>query len=180
MPFTQDLGAISKDTRKSIQSSIVVISRQRKLSISWDWSIFLLLPERKVLAPAHLLYYIWDKQRGTLCWIHQRWLDSSMEICTGLFCALLQCVLFYVHAFETFSTAPLLEIQTQICCSSNQYVVHFRSSPCFFPLRLIDQNYVKLVLLQLFHHQECGSAIIWMQAFLVIYFPLHIRSCRLL
>ena len=58
MPFTQDLGAISKDTRKSIQSSIVVISRQRKLSISWDWSIFLLLPERKVLAPARLLYYI--------------------------------------------------------------------------------------------------------------------------
>ena len=57
-----------------------------------------------------------------------------MEICTGLFCALLQCVQFYVHAFETFSTAPLLEIQTQICCSSNQYRRTFSVLSVFFPL----------------------------------------------
>ena len=70
----------------------------------------------KVLGLAHLLYYTWNKQRDTFCWIHQGRLDFSMKICAG----------FLVHCVNSYNFICLLFKHFQLLLSlkfKRKYVV---------------------------------------------------------
>ena len=104
------------------------------LSQSWAWSIFPLLPERKVLAPVHLLYYIWDEQRRTLCWIHQ----GRILVILVCFVRCINTYYFMCLLFKHFQLLPCLKYKREYVVLQINTVVHFRSYHCLFPLRLID------------------------------------------